>query len=105
MKIFWEPAAHASNPEQAFSIEHLTLPRRSFVALHAALQQNEQLLPASARKFQHWRVSLLRRFDYPECGLEAPITDEAETATPVEPFPEREVVDIRKIPGAQSLFE
>lgn len=60
MKILWKDATE--KVENSFSSEELALPSPVFRALETALTDSAELLPASARKFQDWNVSLLQRF-------------------------------------------
>jgi hypothetical protein len=55
------------NPDQAFpastSVEELCLPLNIYEAIRLALEQSNEMLPVSARRFRDWDVALLDRFE------------------------------------------
>lgn len=66
MKVFyqqqtWQPLK-PGEPESA-SIEDVEFPEELFQELRSILEDNQRVLPPTARKFQGWEVGLLERFD------------------------------------------
>jgi hypothetical protein len=66
MKVFyqqqtWQPLK-PGEPESA-SIEDVEFPEELFQKLRSVLEDNQRVLPPTARKFQGWEVGLLERFD------------------------------------------
>lgn len=55
------------HPEQgvpsSLSLEELRLPASVFEAVRDVLRERNDMLPASAREFREWRVSVLHRFE------------------------------------------
>lgn len=73
MKVFykqqtWKPL-EPGEPESA-SIEDVEFPDELFEELKKGLEQSQELLPPTARKFQGWDVGLLERFDVGDVGRE-----------------------------------
>ncbi|KAF1975834.1 hypothetical protein BU23DRAFT_552317 [Bimuria novae-zelandiae CBS 107.79] len=66
MKVFWKRQTWAppepGEPEKADE-EEVEFPEELFEELGKALVESQELLPASARRFQGWEVGLLERFD------------------------------------------
>lgn len=69
MKVFWQPLtqeeAAKSLDEGTFSLEEVVLPQAIVTELKNALEASGELLPASSRTFQGWKVALLERFSRP----------------------------------------
>ncbi|KAF2277527.1 uncharacterized protein EI97DRAFT_296624 [Westerdykella ornata] len=69
MKIFYQKKEWSPpKPGEAepASVEEVSFPQELFDELHSALEESQQLLPVSARRFQGWDVGLLERFDVGE---------------------------------------
>ena len=64
MKVFWEIKFDLGKTADSLnaSFETVKLPTQIYAALLSVLESNSALLPASARSFQDWNVSLLERF-------------------------------------------
>lgn len=60
----WAPL-QPGEPESA-TIEDAEFPRELFQELEKDLNESQDVLPATARKFQEWDVGLLERFDVGE---------------------------------------
>ena len=64
MKVFWEikQDLDTTADKLSASFETVKLPTVVYAAVVNAFKSNSTLLPASARRFQDWNVSLLERF-------------------------------------------
>ena len=63
-KQTWAPL-QPGEPESA-TIEDVEFPRELYEELEKSLDESQDVLPATARKFQGWDVGLLQRFDVGE---------------------------------------
>jgi hypothetical protein len=63
-KQTWAPLK-PGEPESA-SIEDVAFPAELYEELEKSLDESQDVLPATARKFQGWDVGLLERFDVGE---------------------------------------
>ncbi|KAL2008793.1 hypothetical protein VTN00DRAFT_6987 [Thermoascus crustaceus] len=68
MKIFMQPVSNIESlldPEQgkgqSITLEELYLPANIFAEVDLALRRNNEILPASARRFREWEVTFLKR--------------------------------------------
>lgn len=69
MKVFYQESTDVDellHPDigtpSPLSVEELELPSMIFDSLSGALIGSNQMLPASARKFNEWHVGLLNRY-------------------------------------------
>lgn len=69
MKCFFKKQAWAplqpGEPESA-TIEDVEFPHELYEELHKSLYESQNIIPATARKFQGWDVGVLERFDVGE---------------------------------------
>ena len=68
MKVFYREIAHASEilKEPSQLHEELNLPCTAIKELRNVLKHSNNLLPASLRHFQDWKVGLIEKYNFYE---------------------------------------